>query len=107
MKTVSSTKAEIESQFAWLPSNIKEVAETKFKSLTEGRSLTPSQLVEVAKDSITLANASTGSNFKLWALSFGSTSLKSSSIPAEWSKVDDWIAEQAKHDPFYQVIAGK
>ena len=72
-KAISAAKAQIDSQFAQLPEGIRELAQTEFNDLIEGKKLTPEKMTEYAKKSVMLANQSSGNQYKLSALSLGSS----------------------------------
>lgn len=103
-RTVASTKAQIDSQFASLPEWIREQAQKEFQDLTDGRTLTPSQLTDFAKKAVTLANASTGTSYRLNLSNLSSTSLSSTLPPAQTDTFASDLAEAAKHDPFAAAI---
>jgi hypothetical protein len=59
-------------------------------------------MAEYAKKSVMLANQSSGNQYKMSALSFGSTWMSSSktNIWGDWTEA--FIADKAKNDDFYK-----
>lgn len=95
---IRDVKSGIEDKLAELPDSIRELAQTEFRELTEGRVLTKEQIEKAAVKAVTLARVESGSQEKLTKLNFGSQRIKDT--PAEAANKGNSLLDTTT-DPFW------